>query len=409
MNSAAWRSDSKKVATGSEDKTARVWDANSGQELFVLKGHTETINSVAWRPDGQRIVTTSEDKMAKVWDIQTSGSHYVKEPLSLVGYVNEAGAVASTLDGKWVVTGQEAVETHLPRRSATYNPNGQQLAMASGDRTIKILNASDGQELFSCVGHSGDIVSVAWSPNGKLLASASKDETAKVWDARIESASRGQLLFSFDSHRAGLTSVAWSPDGERIVTASLDKTTKCWDANDGRELFNLTGSIRDLTDNTPFSSASRTLLVLNRYTGKILWSKQAKHGFRHNAIALGNNKIYCLDKMSKQKTDWLKRRGIVNSEIPSLYAFDLRTGEMIWSNTDNIFGTWLSYSVEHDMVIEAVRPSGDSAEDEYDPDYFGKITAYQGSDGKVLWSHNQKNGAYYGPVILYHDMIITQS
>ena len=59
--------------------------------------------------------------------------------------------------------------------------------------------------------------------------------------------------------------------------------------------------------------------------------------------------------MSKQKTDWLKRRGIVNSEIPSLYAFDLRTEEMIWSNTDNIFGTWLSYSVEHDMVIEAVR------------------------------------------------------
>ena len=456
VTSAAWSSDSKQVATASEDKTARVWDANSGQELFVLKGHTETINSVAWRPDGQRIVTTSEDKMAKVWDIQTSGSHHVKEPLNLVGHVNEAGAVASTLDGKWVVTGEEAVETYLPRRSATYNPNGQQLAMASGDRTIKILDASDGQELFSCVGHSGDIVSVAWSPNGNLLASASKDETAKVWDARIESASRGQLLFSFaghtddltsvawspdgtklvtasedktakvwdaqtesasrgqllfsfDSHRAGLTSVAWNPNGERIITASLDKTTKCWDANDGKELFNLTGSIGDLTENTPFSSASRTLLVLNRYTGKILWSKQAKHGFRHNAIALGNNKIYCLDKMSKQKTDWLKRRGIVNSEIPSLYAFDLRTGEMIWSNTDKIFGTWLSYSVEHDMVIEAVRPSGDSAEDEYDPDYFGKIAAYQGSDGKVLWSHNQKDGAYYGPVILYHDMIITQS
>ena len=64
--------------------------------------------------------------------------------------------------------------------------------MAFGDRTIKILDVSDGQELFSCIGHSGNIASIAWRPDGKLLASASGDKTARVWDAQTESASKGQ-------------------------------------------------------------------------------------------------------------------------------------------------------------------------------------------------------------------------
>jgi len=456
VTSIAWSPDSKRVVTASEDKTARVWDADSGQELFALEGHTEAVNSMTWSPDGKQIITTSGDKTAKVWDAQTISLSNTRELYNLIGYINEVSAVASTTDNKWVVTGTGTVKEYLSKQAVAYSPDGNRIAMAFGDRTIKILDVSDGQELFSCIGHSGNIASIAWRPDGKLLASASGDKTARVWDAQTESASRGQhlfscvghadkltaiawspdgtkivtasedetakvwdaqplvvsrgqLLFSYAGHTDELTSIAWSPSGKRIITASRDKTTRCWDVDGGKELFNLTGQIRDIAGNVPFSSASRTLLVLNRYTGEILWSKQARHGFRHNAIAVGNNKIFCLDKMSEQKIARLKRRGIANPEIPVLYAFDLETGKAIWSNADNIFGTWLSYSVEHDVVIEATRHSGDSAEDEHEPSYFGKITAYRGSNGKVLWFHDQKEGAYYGPVILYHDMVITQS
>src|SRR5262249_1034934 len=63
--------DGTRVVTGSEDDTARVWDANTGAELAILKGHAGGVRSVAVTPDGTRIITGSEDSTAKVWDAKT--------------------------------------------------------------------------------------------------------------------------------------------------------------------------------------------------------------------------------------------------------------------------------------------------------------------------------------------------
>jgi hypothetical protein len=68
VTSVAWNPDGKRLATTSEDKTAKVWDAFSGQELLTLKGHTSYVMSVAWSPDGKRLATASQDNIAKVWD-----------------------------------------------------------------------------------------------------------------------------------------------------------------------------------------------------------------------------------------------------------------------------------------------------------------------------------------------------
>ena len=59
------------MTAGSWDKTAKVWEAQTGQELITLKGHDGWVWSVAYSPDGQRIVTASMDKTAKVWEAQT--------------------------------------------------------------------------------------------------------------------------------------------------------------------------------------------------------------------------------------------------------------------------------------------------------------------------------------------------
>ena len=66
------------------DKTVKVWDAASGQELLTLKGHTDGVDSVAWSPDGKRLATASRDKTVKVWDAASG-----KEVLTLKGHSND--------------------------------------------------------------------------------------------------------------------------------------------------------------------------------------------------------------------------------------------------------------------------------------------------------------------------------
>ena len=110
----AFSPDGKRIVTGSEDKTVKVWDAETGQEVLALKGHTDDVSSVAFSPDGKRIVTGSEDRTVKVWDAETG-----QEVLALKGHTDGVRGVAFSPDGKRIVTG-------------------------SGDRTVKVWDADDG-------------------------------------------------------------------------------------------------------------------------------------------------------------------------------------------------------------------------------------------------------------------------
>ena len=71
VNSAAYSPDGKFIVTASEDQTARIWDAATGQEVRTLSGHTGAVNSAAYSPDGKFIVTASADQTARIWDAAT--------------------------------------------------------------------------------------------------------------------------------------------------------------------------------------------------------------------------------------------------------------------------------------------------------------------------------------------------
>jgi hypothetical protein len=150
----AFSPDGTRLATASDDGTARVWDACSGQEVLALKGHTAWVWSVAFSPDGTRLATASYDGTARVWDARTG-----RELLALKGHT--AGA-----------------------RSVAFSPDGTRLATASDDGTARVWEARTGQELLALRGHTAWVWSVAFSPDGTRLATASQDGAARLWDAR---------------------------------------------------------------------------------------------------------------------------------------------------------------------------------------------------------------------------------
>jgi dipeptidyl aminopeptidase/acylaminoacyl peptidase len=67
--SAAFSPDGKRIVTASGDETARIWDAATGKAIAEINGHEDTVSSAAFSPDGKRMVTGSSDKTARVWDV----------------------------------------------------------------------------------------------------------------------------------------------------------------------------------------------------------------------------------------------------------------------------------------------------------------------------------------------------
>ncbi len=160
--------------------------------------------------------------------------------------------------------------------------------------------------------------------------------------------------------------------------------------------------VSGITINADYASGSKMLVAMDRYSGQVLWKRNAEYSFRHNAIIIAAGKVFCIDGLSEAKLAYFKRRGLNLETERILYALDAGTGRILWKSNEDIFGTWLAYSTEHDVLLEAGSLSGDRARDETSRG----MAVYRGSDGKVLW---RTNDSYKGPPILHHDWIFTQT
>src|SRR5271166_1909826 len=245
---AAFSPDGKRVVTVSDDKTARVWDADTGKPLASLQGHTQSVRSAAFSPDGKRVVTVSDDKTARVWDANSG------KPLApLQGHTVQVLIAAFSPDGKRVVTASadktarvwdaDSGKTLAPLQghtdqvlTAAFSPDGKRVVTASYDKTARVWDADSGKPLACLQGHAAPVLTAAFSPDGKRVVTASFDKTARVWDAES-----GTLLAPLRGHTNEVFSAAFSPDGERVVTASFDKTARVWDAGSGQTLASLQG------------------------------------------------------------------------------------------------------------------------------------------------------------------------
>ena len=114
------------------------------------------------------------------------------------------------------------------------SPDGTWIVSASGDKTLKIWDVTNGMELRTLTGHTGAVNGCSISPDGTWIVSASSDNTLKMWDA-----DSGRELRTLTGHKKQVVGCAVSADGTWIASASSDNTLKIWDASNGKELVNV--------------------------------------------------------------------------------------------------------------------------------------------------------------------------
>jgi WD40 repeat protein len=161
VKSAAFSPDGKRVVTGSDDYTARIWDAETAKEIAVLRAHEGGVSSTAFSPDGERIVTGSYDRTARVWDAASA-----KE----VAILREQDAVLS----------------------AAFSPDGKRIVTAS-PATVRIWDVATANEIM-VLQHKGHLRSAESSPGGERVVTASDDTTAQIWDVHFTAMSTKDLL-----------------------------------------------------------------------------------------------------------------------------------------------------------------------------------------------------------------------
>ena len=241
----------RRAISGSWDKTLKLWDIGTGQEIGMLRGHSSGITSVAVSSDGRRAVSGSFDKTVRVWDLEAR-----QEIRTLRGHSAQVTGVGFLSDGHRALS-------------------------ASQDGTIRLWDLADGKEIGTVGGHSGGVTSVSVLPDGRhVLSGGLQDKAVRLWDLETRREVR-QLI----GHSWGIRAVAVLPDGQRVISASMDEM-RLWNLETGQEVGKFGGDSKYVSSivvevhgrQAVTGSPGRTVLVWDIETRRQLCSLTGHSG-----------------------------------------------------------------------------------------------------------------------------------
>lgn len=312
------------LATGSGDKTARIWDTETGTPKHTLSGHTGWVLCVAWSPDGKRLATGSMDKTVRLWNPKT-GKPEGKGPLGGHGkWVTNIAwepyhlwrdgtprLASASKDGSvrvWIVdngTLEHVLSGHKSSVSCVKWGGLGQIYTASHDKTVKVWNAKEGTLLHTLSSHAHWVNHLALSTDFALrtsyfdhtptptteeekrqkakerfekaakiqdriterLVSASDDFTMYLWEPAQGNKPIARML----GHQKQVNHVTFSPNGALIASSGWDNHTKIWNSRDGRFINTLRGHVAPVYQ-CAFSADSRLLVTASKDTTLKVWS-----------------------------------------------------------------------------------------------------------------------------------------
>ena len=277
VTSVAFSPDSNLLASGSNDHSVKIWDVNTAECLYTMQEHKNEVWSVVFSPDGKTLASGSDDCTMKLANVSTGECFQtLKEHTSWVS------SVAFSPDGQTIVTGNDDNTVRLWNitsgecfkilqghgdgvRSVSVSPDGQTVASGSEDQTIRLWNINTGECLSVLHDHSKEVYSVAFSQNGKWIASGSFDAMVKLWDI-----STSQCLKTFQGHSSWIFSIAFSPFSDLIASGSYEQTTKLWDVSTGQCLTTFQGSTNQVYS-IAFDPERKTLISGSNDFSLRLW------------------------------------------------------------------------------------------------------------------------------------------
>ncbi|HVN16434.1 MAG TPA: hypothetical protein VMT73_11885, partial [Anaerolineales bacterium] len=146
-----------------------------------------------------------------------------------------------------------------------FSPDGNLLAASTGDGRIFLYNAATYAPIKSFQAHQGVIWGLAFSPDSSRLASGGDDSVIHIWDLQTY-----QSTLDLVGHTDAIQSLAFSPDGVRIASASLDGSAIVWDAFSGRIIYRLIGH-NGFVNGVAFSPDGKKLATSGEDRTIILW------------------------------------------------------------------------------------------------------------------------------------------